>query len=69
MGRQTMRNYPGLIDSVMTYTQNCVASSRPDDKLVLWQVRPPKAFWISSSLRSFLHIYSSSFPPILIPAP
>ncbi|OWK56475.1 Plakophilin-1 [Lonchura striata] len=34
MGRQTMRNYPGLIDSVMTYTQNCVASSRPDDKSV-----------------------------------
>ncbi|KFO59872.1 Plakophilin-1, partial [Corvus brachyrhynchos] len=34
MGRQTMRNYPGLIDSVMTYAQNCVASSRPDDKSV-----------------------------------
>ncbi|KAF2976913.1 hypothetical protein EK904_010512, partial [Melospiza melodia maxima] len=34
MGRQTMRNYPGLIDSVMAYTQNCVASSRPDDKSV-----------------------------------
>ncbi|XP_010144329.1 PREDICTED: plakophilin-1 [Buceros rhinoceros silvestris] len=34
MGRQTMRNYPGLIDSVMTYTQNCVASNRPDDKSV-----------------------------------
>lgn len=33
MGRQTMRNYPGLIDSVMTYTQNCVASNRPDDKV------------------------------------
>ncbi|NXP57121.1 PKP1 protein, partial [Chloropsis cyanopogon] len=34
MGRQTMRNYPGLIDSVMTYTQNCVGSNRPDDKSV-----------------------------------
>ncbi|PKU34686.1 plakophilin-1 [Limosa lapponica baueri] len=34
MGRQTMRNYPGLIDSVMTYSQNCVASNRPDDKSV-----------------------------------
>ncbi|TRZ12941.1 hypothetical protein HGM15179_014162 [Zosterops borbonicus] len=34
MGRQTMRNYPGLIDSVMTYAQNCVASNRPDDKSV-----------------------------------
>lgn len=33
MGRQTMRNYPGLIDSVMTYAQNCVASNRPDDKV------------------------------------
>ncbi|XP_008175124.2 plakophilin-1 [Chrysemys picta bellii] len=33
-GRHTMRNYPGLIDSVMTYTQNCVAASRPDDKSV-----------------------------------
>lgn len=35
MGRQTMRNYPGLIDSVMTYAQNCVASNRPDDKVPL----------------------------------
>ncbi|KAK9404612.1 plakophilin-1 [Crotalus adamanteus] len=33
-GRQTMRNYPGLIDSVMTYTQNCVAANQPDDKSV-----------------------------------
>lgn len=33
-GRQTMRNYPGLIDSVMTYSQNCVAANRPDDKSV-----------------------------------
>ncbi|KAL8179200.1 UNVERIFIED_CONTAM: protein kinase pkp1, partial [Gekko kuhli] len=33
-GRQTMRNYPGLIDSVMAYSQNCVAASRPDDKSV-----------------------------------
>ncbi|KAM6458130.1 plakophilin-1 isoform 1-T1 [Liasis olivaceus] len=33
-GRQTMRNYPGLIDSVMAYTQNCVAANRPDDKSV-----------------------------------
>ncbi|XP_060628530.1 plakophilin-1 [Anolis sagrei] len=34
VGRQTMRNYPGLIDSVMTYSQNCVAANRPDDKSV-----------------------------------
>ncbi|XP_006038488.1 plakophilin-1 isoform X1 [Alligator sinensis] len=34
MGRQTMRNYPGLVDSVMTYAQNCVAANRPDDKSV-----------------------------------
>ncbi|XP_054836627.1 plakophilin-1 [Eublepharis macularius] len=33
-GRQTMRNYSGLIDSVMTYSQNCVAANRPDDKSV-----------------------------------
>uniref|UniRef100_A0A8C8REM2 Plakophilin-1 n=1 Tax=Pelusios castaneus TaxID=367368 RepID=A0A8C8REM2_9SAUR len=33
-GRHTMRSYPGLIDSVMTYTQNCVAANRPDDKSV-----------------------------------
>uniref|UniRef100_A0A8D0L6C0 Plakophilin-1 n=1 Tax=Sphenodon punctatus TaxID=8508 RepID=A0A8D0L6C0_SPHPU len=33
-GRQTMRNYPGLVDSVMTYSQNCVAANRPDDKSV-----------------------------------
>ncbi|XP_015263795.1 PREDICTED: probable helicase with zinc finger domain [Gekko japonicus] len=32
-GRQTMRNYPGLIDSVMAYSQNCVAANRPDDKV------------------------------------
>ncbi|KAF7253737.1 Plakophilin-1 [Varanus komodoensis] len=33
-GRQTMRNYPGLIDAVMAYSQNCVAANRPDDKSV-----------------------------------
>nr|XP_006115744.1 plakophilin-1 [Pelodiscus sinensis] len=33
-GRHTMRSYPGLIDAVMTYTQNCVAANRPDDKSV-----------------------------------
>ncbi|XP_020858870.1 plakophilin-1 isoform X1 [Phascolarctos cinereus] len=33
-GRQTMRNYPGLIDSLITYVQNCVAASRCDDKSV-----------------------------------
>ncbi|KAM9613289.1 plakophilin-1 isoform 1-T1 [Trichechus inunguis] len=33
-GRQTMRNYPGLIDSLMAYVQNCVAASRCDDKSV-----------------------------------
>ncbi|XP_033008952.1 plakophilin-1 [Lacerta agilis] len=34
VGRQTMRNHPGLIDSVMAYSQNCVAANRPDDKSV-----------------------------------
>lgn len=44
MGRQTMRNYPGLIDSVMTYAQNCVASNRPDDKV---PAAPPRLFaWV-----------------------
>ncbi|KAM9005943.1 plakophilin-1 [Sarcophilus harrisii] len=33
-GRQTMRNYPGLIDSLISYVQNCVAASRCDDKSV-----------------------------------
>uniref|UniRef100_G3RA86 Plakophilin-1 n=1 Tax=Gorilla gorilla gorilla TaxID=9595 RepID=G3RA86_GORGO len=33
-GRQTMRNYSGLIDSLMAYVQNCVAASRCDDKSV-----------------------------------
>ncbi|XP_044530483.1 plakophilin-1 [Gracilinanus agilis] len=33
-GRQTMRNYPGLIDSLIAYVQNCVAASRCDDKSV-----------------------------------
>ncbi|XP_047611030.1 plakophilin-1 [Phacochoerus africanus] len=33
-GRQTMRNYTGLIDSLMAYVQNCVAASRCDDKSV-----------------------------------
>lgn len=32
-GRQTMRNYSGLIDSLMAYVQNCVAASRCDDKV------------------------------------
>lgn len=34
-GRQTMRNYSGLIDSLMAYVQNCVAASRCDDKVRL----------------------------------
>ncbi|XP_062067560.1 plakophilin-1 [Lepus europaeus] len=33
-GRQAMRNYVGLIDSLMAYVQNCVAASRCDDKSV-----------------------------------
>ncbi|XP_053463499.1 plakophilin-1 [Nycticebus coucang] len=33
-GRHTMRNYSGLIDSLMAYVQNCVAASRCDDKSV-----------------------------------
>lgn len=33
MGRQTMRNYTGLIDSLIAYVQNCVAASRCDDKV------------------------------------
>ncbi|XP_007456202.1 PREDICTED: plakophilin-1 isoform X2 [Lipotes vexillifer] len=33
-GRQTMRNYPGLIDSLMAYIQKCVAASCCDDKSV-----------------------------------
>ncbi|XP_065735582.1 plakophilin-1 [Phocoena phocoena] len=33
-GRQTMRNYTGLIDSLMTYIQKCVAAGRCDDKSV-----------------------------------
>ncbi|KAB0342627.1 hypothetical protein FD754_019553, partial [Muntiacus muntjak] len=33
-GRQTMRNYMGLIDSLMAYVQNCVAANRCDDKSV-----------------------------------
>lgn len=32
-GRQTMRNYTGLIDALMAYVQNCVAASRCDDKV------------------------------------
>lgn len=28
-----MRNYTGLIDSLMAYVQNCVAASRCDDKV------------------------------------
>lgn len=34
VGRQTMRNYTGLIDSLMAYVQNCVAANRCDDKSV-----------------------------------
>uniref|UniRef100_A0A8C2RMJ9 Plakophilin-1 n=1 Tax=Capra hircus TaxID=9925 RepID=A0A8C2RMJ9_CAPHI len=33
-GRQTMRSYTGLIDSLMAYVQNCVAANRCDDKSV-----------------------------------
>lgn len=41
-GRQTMRNYTGLIDALMAYVQNCVAASRCDDKVTGWpQLAPP----------------------------
>ncbi|XP_030700234.1 plakophilin-1 [Globicephala melas] len=33
-GRQAMRNYTGLIDSLMAYIQKCVAAGRCDDKSV-----------------------------------
>lgn len=33
-GRQTMRNCPGLVDSIMHYVQNCVNSNNADDKSV-----------------------------------
>lgn len=32
--RQAMRNCPGLIDSIMSYVQSCVAEDNPDDKSV-----------------------------------
>lgn len=32
-GRQAMRNYTGLIDSLMAYIQKCVAAGRCDDKV------------------------------------
>ncbi|XP_058498432.1 plakophilin-1 isoform X1 [Solea solea] len=32
--RQAMRDCPGLIDSLMTYVQSCVAEENPDDKSV-----------------------------------
>lgn len=47
-----MRNYPGLIDSVMTYAQNCVASNRPDDKVPLL---------LHGSLQVFIPIVNCSF--------
>ncbi|XP_063309258.1 plakophilin-1 isoform X1 [Pelobates fuscus] len=34
VGRQAMRNYPGLVDSLMHYIQRCVVSNCPDDKSV-----------------------------------
>ncbi|XP_041656207.1 plakophilin-1 [Cheilinus undulatus] len=33
-GRQAMRDCPGLIDSLMSYVQSCVAEENPDDKSV-----------------------------------
>ncbi|XP_038605407.1 plakophilin-1 [Tachyglossus aculeatus] len=33
-GRHAMRNYGGLIDSLMAYVQNCVSAGRCDDKSV-----------------------------------
>ncbi|XP_069489739.1 plakophilin-1 isoform X2 [Ambystoma mexicanum] len=33
-GRQTMRNCPGLVDSIIHYVQKCVTSNNPDDKSV-----------------------------------
>lgn len=41
-GRQTMRNYTGLIDSLMAYVQNCVAASRCDDKVSVPRWHPPR---------------------------
>lgn len=34
VGRQAMRNTPGLVDSLMQYIQQCVAANCPDDKSV-----------------------------------
>ncbi|XP_075706749.1 plakophilin-1 [Rhinoderma darwinii] len=34
VGRQAMRNTPGLVDSLMHYIQQCVAANCPDDKSV-----------------------------------
>uniref|UniRef100_A0A8C5LZ57 Plakophilin-1 n=1 Tax=Leptobrachium leishanense TaxID=445787 RepID=A0A8C5LZ57_9ANUR len=34
VGRQAMRNCPGLVDSLMLYIQRCVASNCPDEKSV-----------------------------------
>lgn len=33
--RKTMRNCPGLIDSLMSYIKSCVAEENPDDKVSL----------------------------------
>ncbi|EMP40997.1 Plakophilin-1 [Chelonia mydas] len=68
-GRHTMRNYPGLIDSVMTYTQNCVAASRPDDKIdeyVLpipdeeYKPRGPSWLYHSDAVRTYLNLMDQS---------
>lgn len=35
VGRQAMRNTPGLVDSLMYYIQKQVANNNPDDKVKL----------------------------------
>ena len=34
--RQAMRVCPGLINSLMSYVQSCIAEDNPDDKVLNW---------------------------------
>uniref|UniRef100_A0A7N5P5Q7 Plakophilin-1 n=1 Tax=Ailuropoda melanoleuca TaxID=9646 RepID=A0A7N5P5Q7_AILME len=68
-GRQTMRNYTGLIDSLMAYVQNCVAASRCDDKnnnydcpLPEEEANPKGSSWLyhSDAIRTYLNLMGKS---------
>lgn len=50
--RKKMRDTPGLIDSLMSYIQSCVAEEKPDDKVTFSHQIPSIACICEQDLKS-----------------